>query len=106
MTQLITSSFEEAGWTFDDVSNYGIARSSGGVYTFTLWKNVKAKKGVDRSFKIKIDNRMKNLFLAIEVLEELMAAHYESNDFTKRLKEEGPITAEPIGKPEIFNTPF
>ena len=106
MNRLITQHLDENGWMLDDVSSFGVARSAGGVYTLTLWKTGKSEVKSKRSIKIKIDSVTKHMFLAVEVLEELMAEHAAETTFDKRLKEEDPITTEPIGKPEIFNTPF
>lgn len=76
--------------SLDDISNYGIARSAGGIYTLTLWKNGKTEKGSRRSISIKLDGKMKNMFLAVETLEELMKENYDSISFIDRISEEQP----------------
>jgi len=88
MKKLLTSELKKNGWNVDDVSSYGFSRSSGGVFVMTLWKSGKTEKKTVRSMKIKIDNKREHMFLAVEMIEEMMDGHEESNDFTKRLNKE------------------
>lgn len=85
MDELLLNSLAKEDWTLDDISNYGIARGQGGVFTLTIWKNGKTKKGDKRSITIKLDKNRKHMFLAVERLESLMDEYFNDMDFTSRI---------------------
>jgi len=87
MDKLILNSLDAENWTLDDISNYGIARGQGGVFTLTIWKNGKTKKGDKRSIIVKLDKKREHMFLAVERLEFLMEEYFTNMDFTQRVAE-------------------
>lgn len=84
----LSASIEKENWSIDDVSSYGMAPTSGGVYVLTLWKTGKTEAKGKRSMKIKLDKHLEHMFLAVRTLEEIMRDHGPSNDFSKRIGED------------------
>jgi len=77
---------DDSEFTLDDISNYGIARAQSGIFTVTLWRNIKGAKDVVRSVKIKLDTDINNLVLFINTLETLLKDEVASVNYKDRIK--------------------